>query len=46
MDGDGTVDVTGPALRAAITATFDTLAGLLDVSDHLFIYSTDHGSPV
>jgi hypothetical protein len=41
LDGDG--DIQFAATRANITSVFNTLAGLINSDDNLFIYTTDHG---
>lgn len=43
LDGDGTNDVTFSATTANITSVFNTLQGILTPSDHLFVFTTDHG---
>lgn len=43
LDGDGDNDIQFSATRANITAVFNTLSGLLDSDDYLFIFVTDHG---
>ena len=43
LDGDGDNDIQFSATRANITTVFNTLSGLLDSDDYLFIFVTDHG---
>jgi hypothetical protein len=43
LDGDGDNDTQFSATRANITSVFNTLSGILDTDDYLFIFSTDHG---
>lgn len=43
LDGDGDDDIQFSATRANITSVFNTLSGLLDSDDYLFIFVTDHG---
>lgn len=43
LDGDGDNDIQYSATRSNITLVFNTLSGILDSDDYLFIYSTDHG---
>lgn len=46
LDGDGDADIQYSATKANITSVFNTLQGILDPSDNLFIYTTDHGSQI
>ena len=43
LDGDGTNDIQYAATRTNISRVFNILASRLTPSDHLFIYTTDHG---
>ncbi|MBN1971090.1 MAG: caspase family protein [Candidatus Delongbacteria bacterium] len=43
LDGDGDNDIQFSATRANITSVFNTLSGILDSDDYLFIFVTDHG---
>lgn len=43
LDGDGDNDTQFSATRANIVSVFNTLSGILDSDDYLFIFSTDHG---
>ncbi len=43
LDGDGDNDIQFSATNANITAVFNTLSGILDDDDELFIFTTDHG---
>jgi len=45
LDGDGDDDVGFSATNANIGTVFDDLQTLLENSDHLFIFTTDHGGP-
>ena len=43
LDGDGDNDIQYSATKSNITSVFNTLRGILDSNDHLFIFTTDHG---
>ncbi len=43
LDGDGDDDIMGPCVLTEIEALFDQLGGMLDPSDQLFVFTTDHG---
>ena len=43
LDGDGINDIQYAATRTNISRVFNILASKLTPSDHLFIYTTDHG---
>lgn len=43
LDSDGDNDIQFSATRANITSVFNTLSGILDSDDYLFIFVTDHG---
>ncbi|WP_299258953.1 C13 family peptidase [uncultured Aquimarina sp.] len=43
LDGDGDNDIQFSATKANITSVFNTLSGILDEDDELFIFTTDHG---
>jgi len=43
LDGDGDNDIQYSATKSNITSVFNTLKGILDSNDHLFIFTTDHG---
>jgi len=43
LDGDGDNDIQFSATSANITNVFNTISGILDSDDYLFIFSTDHG---
>ena len=43
LDGDGINDIQYAATRTNISRVFNILASRLTPSDHLFIYTTDHG---
>ncbi|MFC5047656.1 T9SS type A sorting domain-containing protein [Aquimarina hainanensis] len=43
LDGDGDNDIQFSATHANITSVFNTLSGILDEDDELFIFTTDHG---
>ena len=45
LDGDGDDDVGFSATNANIGTVFDDLQTRLENSDHLFIFTTDHGGP-
>jgi hypothetical protein len=43
LDGDGDNDIQYSATKSNISSVFNTLSGILDSDDFLFIYTTDHG---
>ncbi|WP_074405757.1 MULTISPECIES: T9SS type A sorting domain-containing protein [Aquimarina] len=43
LDGDGDNDIQFSATTANITSVFNTLSGILNEDDELFIFTTDHG---
>lgn len=43
LDGDSDNDIQYSATKANITTVFNTLSGILDEDDELFIFTTDHG---
>jgi len=46
LDGDGDNDIQYSATKANITSVFNTLSGILNNDDYLFIFVTDHGGQV
>ncbi|MBR2262340.1 MAG: T9SS type A sorting domain-containing protein [Paludibacteraceae bacterium] len=44
LDGDGTKDINGAAKKADLRACFNNLRSILKENDHLYIFTTDHGS--
>lgn len=43
LDGNGTVDINGPATKSQITALFNTLSSWIKPEDFLYVFTTDHG---
>jgi hypothetical protein len=46
LDGDGDADIMYPCLLANVDQVFGWLANNLSNGDQLFVFTTDHGSPV
>jgi len=43
LDGNGTNDINYSATKSNISTVFNTLSGILNSDDHLFVFTTDHG---